>query len=236
MSRFALLVLTSILFLGGCLGSRMASELDTMGFEWVPIEGGAYEVGDTFESENDDALPVHTVLVEDFEISRYETTFAQYDWFARQTGRALPLPDIEDRGNQAVGGVTWAEAMAFCEYIGGRLPTEVEWEYAAAGGSEKQLYPGTDDESKVNEYVRHRQNSVAFSFPVGTKKPNFFGLYDMGGNVAEWVDDYYEKYPEPGEEPVYNDFEVSDMRVARGGSFANESGISRTYWRAGTLN
>jgi len=219
----------------GCLGSRKMAELESTGFEWVPIQGGAFVVGDTFERVNPDAIPVHTVEVESFEISKYETTFEQYDWFARATGRPLPMPERTDRGSRAVGEVSWDDAQAFCAYIGGRLPTEVEWEYAAAGGKEKQLYPGTDDEDERDAYVRHRENSLAEPFYVGRKQPNAFGLHDMGGNVAEWVSDYYERYPEPGTEPVYHDLEQFDMRIARGGSFASEPVIARTYWRAGTL-
>lgn len=70
---------------------------------------------------------------------------------------------------------------------------------------------------------------------MGQKEPNLFGLFDMSGNVAEWVDAYYEKYPEPGMLPIYNNNFERDMRLARGGSITSEVLLTRTYWRAGTL-
>ena len=230
-----LLMVFASLVASGCAGSRMASELSSTGFEWVQIQGGPFMMGDTFENENEDALPVHQVFVADFEMSKYETTFDQYDWFARATGRPLPMPEMTDRGSRAVGGVRWEDARAFCEFIGGRLPTEIEWEYAAAGGSAKQLFPGTNDEDDLDRFVRHRANSLAEPFYVGRKQPNLFGLHEMGGNVAEWVAGYYERYPETGETPIWQDLDQFDMRIARGGSFASEPYVARTYWRAGTL-
>jgi hypothetical protein len=71
----------------------------------------------------------------------------------------------------------------------------------------------------MDEYVRHRVNSLAENFPVATKKPNAFGLFDMGGNVAEWIAEYYEFYPEPGEDPVWIDLSTRELRLARGGAY-----------------
>lgn len=206
-----------------------------MGYEWVPLDGGVFLMGDSFEFENEDALPVHEVEIAPFEMARYETTFEQYDWFAKRTGRELPVPEEPLRGNRAVGNVSWDNAVAFCETIGGRLPTEQEWEYAAAGGSAKQLFPGTNDPDDVDRFIRYMENSIARSFPVGTKEPNLFGLYDMGGNVAEWVNEYYAYYPEPGQEPEWQDMEVFSMRLARGGSYASSLVLTQTFWRAGTV-
>jgi len=224
-----------LLFASGCASVRVPEEFRTIGFEWVYLEGGPYLMGDSFEEEDADAMPVHGVRIQPFYISRYETTLDQYDLFAKKTGRASVLPDETNRGTRAAGNMVWEDALAFCEFMGGRLPTEQEWEYAAAGGSTKQLYPGTDDEAQMEDFVRYRENSMAESFPVGRKKPNAFGLYDMGGNVAEWIGEYYEFYPEPGQDPEWINLDTRELRLARGGGYSAERHVARTYWRAGTL-
>lgn len=224
-----------LLLFAGCSSIRVPGNMAAIGFEWVYMEGGPFLMGDTFDEEVADALPLHGVRIQPFYISRYETTLDQYDVFARETGRETVLPDESNRGTRAAGDMSWEDALAFCEYMGGRLPTEQEWEYAASGGMPKQFYPGTDNEEEADDYVRHRTNSLAESFPVGRKKPNRFGLYDMGGNVAEWIGDFYEFYPEPGEDPTWINLNERDLRLARGGGFSAELHVARTYWRAGTL-
>lgn len=232
--RFTLSLLLLATVLIGCTSVRVPAEMASIGFEWVYIEGGPYLMGDLAEN-NQDALPLHGVRIESFYISRYETTLEQYDLFAQKTGRDTVLPDQVSRGRHAAGNLSWEDGVAFCEYMGGRLPTEQEWEYAAAGGAAKQIYPGTNDPDEVDDFVRHRVNSMAESFPVGRKKPNLFGLYDMGGNVAEWIGDFYEFYPEPGEDPEWIDLNQRELRLARGGGYSAEVYVSQTYWRAGTL-
>lgn len=224
-----------LLVSSGCTGSRMAAELTDLGYEWVPIPGGTYMMGDTWEGTNPDAIPAHPVSVPDLDVSRYETTVAQYDWFTARTGRPMWQPDNPDRGARAISEVVWQEGVDFCTYIGGRLPTEQEWEYLAAGGPDKQKFPGTDNAEEVEDYARYRENALAEAFVVGSREPNRFGLFDMGGNVAEWISAYYEKYPAPGQEPIWHDLETFDMRLVRGGGFSSELAVTATYWRAGTL-
>jgi sulfatase modifying factor 1 len=228
--------LALIVLLTGCASTRTVSEYDPDHISWVEIKGGKFIMGDTFERSNDDALPVHTVQISSFKLSRYETSFEQYDRFARQQGLPLPMPDDSSRGRRAVSDVSWSEAMDFCASVGGRLPSESEWEYAAAGGPAKHMYAGTSDTMQVSLYVNHRENSDGVALPVGSKMPNLFGLYDMSGNVGEWIDEYYQSYPENGEEPVIADKAIYDLRIIRGGGIYSEEAVTRTYWRAGTLN
>jgi len=219
----------------GCSARRHASRARSVGIEWVRIPGGPFVMGDTFEDSNTDALPVHRVEIAAFDLLRYEVTFRQYDAFARDTGRPLPDAAGTNRGDQAVVEVDWDEAAAFCAWLGARLPSEREWEFAAAGGAEKQLFPGTSNPDSVDAYVRHRSTAVGMPGVVGRRLPNRFGLYDMGGNVAEWIGAFYQYYPEDGATPDWVDLGDRGIRIVRGGSFSMEPEVARTYWRAGTL-
>jgi len=196
------------------------------------VKGSTFLLGDVINGENEDALPVHEAEVEDFYISAYETTFRQYDYFARQTGRPLPDDEGYGRKNRAVINVTWDEAKAFCNYFGYRLPTEIEWEYAAREAGKPILYSGTNSPDSLKFYAFTGDDDLIFSLPVGQKRPNSLGLYDMSGNVFEWIGDYYQMYQYPDK---YHLNEEDAVRIIRGGSFREEVFTTRTYHRAGTL-
>jgi sulfatase modifying factor 1 len=221
--------------ISGCAGLKESRRAEAIGIEWVSIAGARFVQGDTFLIENPDALPLHEVTLADFKITRYETTYAQYDAFAKETVRPQPAAVNGLRGDRAVTGVDWQDAIDFCAWLGARLPSEGEWEYAAAGGVDKQLWAGTNDEFDVDEYVWHRTNSSFGPEVVGRKLPNRFGLYDMSGNVSEWIGNYYQYYPEEGEEPAKYDLETFGIRILRGGDYTMDLEVTRTYWRAGTL-
>ena len=229
-TRFLLL---SILLLPGCFLARKTSSMAPP--EMVVVSGGSFRMGDIFEEENEDAIPVHEVMLPTFQMSRYEITYAQYDVFALETGRALPDDNGYGRGDRAVANVSWEDAVAYCAHYGYRLPTEVEWEYAARSGGKAHRFAGTDSLNAVDRYVRHIDNSMLHSFNVGSKEPNELGLYDMSGNVYEWIGDYYEFYPSEGDEPQYKDLSISSMRILRGGSFKTPPNLTQTFWRSGTL-
>lgn len=192
-------------------------------------------MGDIYGDDNPDATPVHTVTLPDFRIGKFEVTYEEFDAFARRTNRSLPRADPLDRGRRAVVYVNWDEAKAFCEFHGWRLPTEHEWEYAARSGGQKARFAGTNDIDSLNHYARTTGNSMHRSFPVGTKKPNAIGLYDMSGNVYEWIGDYYQFYPEKGKDPKWDDLEKRKIRIIRGASFKMNKVYAATYWRAGML-
>ena len=192
-------------------------------------------MGDTFENANEDALPTHEVKVKSFELSRFETSFEQYDAFARARGLPRPMPDDGNRGRRAVSDLSWAEAIEFCASFDARLPSEQEWEFAASAGLTKQLYAGTSDSLELDLYGSYRENSEGEAYAVGAKRPNALGLFDMSGNVGEWIGEYYQKYPENGDDPIIADTTVYDLRIIRGGSVWAGELIARTYWRTGTL-
>ena len=138
-----------------------------------------------------DEMPVHTVTIrKGFWLARTEVTNAQYEKRMKRTQRADGAG-----GEHPAIGMDYSEAKEYCAAIGGRLPIEAEWEYAARAGSPERYY---DTLADVAWYER---NSGGGSHPVAQKAPNAFGLYDMLGNVYEWVlDRYYNQYDDTTEE------------------------------------
>ena len=203
--------------------------------EMVFLNGGTFTMGDIYGDGNSDAKPTHTVTLADFKMGKYEVTYRQYDAFAKQTDRRLPKADSLGRGNRAVVNLSWKEAQAFCNYHGWRLPTEQEWEYAARGGGQKSRFAGTNSIDSLNSFARTDDNSIHLSFEGGTKAPNKAGLYDMSGNVYEWIGGYYQFYPKNNTEPQWENLQKRGIRIIRGGSFKEPPKIAATYWRVGIL-
>ncbi len=204
--------------------------------EVVPVKGGCFKMG----NENGTPLekPVHEVCLKDFDIDKYEVTQAQYQTV------------MEDNPSQMVGAdrpvenVTWFEADKYCSKVNRRLPTEAEWEYAARGNTDTQFYWGNtvkgteanfcDVNCSLNIRVTSVDDGYAKTAPVGKFPPNPLGLHDMAGNVAEWVNDwwdpnYYRNSPKDnpqGPRPL-------DHKVIRGGGWHNTAGFIRTSHRTG---
>ena len=230
-----LLLVLSIVAAGCTLFKpSLKSQLAPMEMTFVP--GGTFIMGDVFEEENDDSLPLHEVTLDDYYIGTYEVTYQQFDTFAELTDRSRPRDDGRGRGNRAVIYVDWYDAVDFCRAYGYRLPTEQEWEYAARSGGLNQLFSGTSDPDSLTHYARYSDNSGAYTFDVGTKRPNDLGLYDMSGNVSEFVGDYYPFFKTDPDSIEYYPLDERGMRVIRGGSFNSvPANVLRTYWRVGVL-
>ena len=204
---------------------------DTM----VWIEGGTFSMGS--EDGDDDEKPAHQVRVSGFYMDRTEVTNKQYDACV-QAGKCLPahyddssayivwkggkwkkgIVRQEFRGpRQPVVAVAWEQAKTYCRWRGGRLPTEAEWECACKMGQTMEYYW---DCNSNNEYAWYSENSDNRTHPVGQKKPNNLGLYDMSGNVWEWCSDWYGKsyyQDSPSNNPQGPD--SGDRRVLRGGAW-----------------
>lgn len=192
------------------------------GVEFVRIPAGEFAMGS--DEEDDDARPVHRVRVASFSISRCEVTREQYARFLKAASRPEPPHWKDDRFNapgQPVLAVTYDEALAFCRWAGGRLPTEAEWEYAARG-TDGRRYPWGNEEPDKSRAVFHLD--VGFggtrdtgSVPAGASP---FGVLDMAGNLFEWCADWYDGgyySRSPRENPAGPS--SGELRVIRGGAW-----------------
>ena len=222
------------------LAEQLASQM-------VFVEGGTFTMGQTIvaptkqhstrevsdrdddDSPRTDELPAHEVTVSDFYISKCEIT--QEQWVAVMGEN----PSYFEGENLPVESMTWNDIQAFLAKLNMltgenyRLPTEAEWEYAARGGNKSRgyRYSGSDD---VDEVAWYGENSPEMICPVGGKKPNELGLYDMSGNAFEWVFDWYGAYsadakvnPKGPSSGTYH--------VLRGGSWKHSSNGCRVSFR-----
>ncbi|MDR0294856.1 MAG: formylglycine-generating enzyme family protein [Prevotellaceae bacterium] len=174
----------------------------------VYVEGGTFMMGCTTEQESDcfdNEKPAHQVSVSSFNISKYVVTQRQWNEVMRTTLRqqrdlANPSWDLISEGDDyPMYYVSWEEVQQFIaklNYMTGnfyRLPTEAEWEYAARGGNKSTdyKYAGSNIEEEVAWLDINSSNRM---HPVGGKRPNELGLYDMSGNVWEWCYDWFGSY------------------------------------------
>jgi formylglycine-generating enzyme required for sulfatase activity len=193
--------------------------LTDQGMVFVRICPGTFMMGspDSDLRANPDERPAHQVTLSDeYWIGRYEVTEEQYGRI-----RAKPLPMEVD----------WNAADRFCKQHGWRLPTEAEWEYAARAGT-KTAWSFGDGEKALGDYAWFGED---FSFgrlhQGGNRKPNPWGLYDMHGNVWEWVADWYEERYKPGLQTDPKGPPNGRAHVLRGGGFFNDSKYVRSAIR-----
>ncbi len=220
----------------------------------VLVKAGTFTMGSPEdEADRDDDEVQHEVtLSKDFYISKYEVTNAQYAKFLNAKGNqeeegvtwlAIDSEQIEKDGevfkakegkeNYPVMLVSWYGAKAYCEWVGGQLPTEAQWEYAARGGHKATtpptLYAGSNI---IDDVAWYDQNSEGATHIVGAKNANELGLHDMTGNVYEWCNDWYGAYPTDAvTDPVGAD--TGTYRVVRGGSWYGLAEYGRVANRGG---
>jgi formylglycine-generating enzyme len=187
--------------------------------EFVDIPAGTFTMGSpsSEKGRKEDEIQ-HQVTLSAFKMSKCTVTFEQYDLFCEATGRTKPR--ARKRGNLPVSQVTWYDAAAFAEWMGCRLPTEAEWEYATRANTTTPFYTGdclSSEQANFNgkePYTNCKKSeNRGRPLPVGSFPPNAFGLYDMHGNILEWCNDWYGEYdiedtlnpkgPETGENKVY---------------------------------
>ena len=190
------------------------------GMEFVYVPEGCFQMGSTdYENEQ----PVHKVCLDGFLMGKYEVMQAQW-----KTVMGDNPSSLRENVNNPVENVSWDDAQLFLRKLNAkigesliqfRLPSEAEWEYACRAGSQT-AYSFGESALALGEYAWYSENSEHTHHPVGQKKPNNFGIYDMHGNVKEWcADDYYENYnnaPQDGS-PRKDEFHQNTSRILRGG-------------------
>jgi len=159
------------------------------------VPPGKFIMGSTKSEGTDFSQPQHDVAIaQPFAVGKFELTFDEWD-HCYAAGGCLWVSDGNlGRGGKPVMALTWDEAKQYVSWLSKlthkpyRLLTETEWEYAARAGT-RTVYSFGDDESALGDYAWYLANSASGPRPVGTKKPNAFGLYDVHGNVGELVED-----------------------------------------------
>ncbi len=183
------------------------------GIEFVFVKGGCFQMWDAGDESRDEGRS--RVCVDDFYIGRYEVT--QRQWKEVMGNNPSIFKDCGD--NCPVEGVNWDEAKEFTQILSKqtgkayRLPYEAEWEYAARNRGKDEKWAGTSDEKELPDYAWYEVNSGKRPHPAGQKRPNGLGIYDMSGNVWEWMENKYFKEDKWG---------AWEYCVLRGGS-SNES-------------
>jgi formylglycine-generating enzyme required for sulfatase activity len=220
--------------------------------DWVTILGGTFMMGSAEGVGDHDEHPQHEVTVQTFKMSKTEVTVAQYGicvdaGICREPIGGNDWENWENRsesgrGNHPVNPVDWHQAREFAEWLGGRLPSEAEWEYASRSGGRDIIYPWGDEdatcERAVNstdengDYCGNGRTMEVCSRPLGNTTQ---GLCDMAGNVFEWVEDdwHYSYSGAPSNGQAWIDNPRSDRRVFRGGSWYLDPGRCRCAARYG---
>jgi len=209
------------------------------GPKMVKLPAATFMMGSVGTSNNFDEGPRHKVRVPKFSISKHEITFADYDRFARATGRRLPHDQGWGRGNRPVVNVNWGDAVAYAEWISRqtgkdyRLPSEAQWEFAARAGSDGAYWwGGKTAKGKSSCFDCGSEWDNQRTAKVGSFAANAFGLHDTSGNVQEWIDDCYHRgykgAPTDGSARVTPE---CSQRVVRGGSYTSPQDSLRTARR-----
>ena len=230
------------------------------GITWISIPFGNFTMGSlsTDPYAQTDEQPQHTVYLDAYQISKYEITNSQYkafmdaggytnssywttDGWTWRTTNSITEPYYWTAGtynsgtafpNHPVVGVSWYEAYAFCNWAGGHLPTEAQWEKAARY-TDARYYPWGNawDGANCNSYDNTPPDTFTYSSPVGffSTGQSYYGVYDMAGNVWEWCNDWYGSayYSDPGANTNPAGPTTGTYRVLRGGSFGNFDGSCR---------
>ena len=236
-------------------------------FEMVPIPGGSFVMGspDSEPSRKPDEGPQHKVTISPFWMEKCEVTWNEFELFMypemKKFGDAPGAKEIADAvthptkpyvemsfgmGKDGFPAISMTQhaANTYCKWLSAktgqfyRLPTEAEWEYACRAGT-TTAYSFGDDASKLGEYAWDAENSDSKYHKVGEKKPNPWGLYDMHGNVAEWVlDQYvadgYGKFPAEGVTDPWVKATKPYPHAVRGGSWQDDPDMLRSAARRGS--
>lgn len=202
-------------------------------FKMIRVEGGTFMMGASgkcLEESREDEVPVHEVTLSDYYIGEFPVTRAL--WYRVMGGRE------PQEGNIPIGKVNWFDCHKFIRKLNKLtesryyffLPTEAQWEFAARGGIKSQgyKYAGSDN---LDEVAWYADNSGKAKHPVGQKKPNELGIFDMTGNISEWCEDEWDVYSEDSQ--VNPEIEPEGAnKVFRGGNSSSVPAICRVSNRS----
>ncbi len=222
---------------------------NSIGMKFVGISAGSFYMGSCKSDADDDyEFPRHKVHIsKGFQMGMYEVTLGQFKQFIAGACRDDLLNNLFMQYNShgdsaAVTEISWHDAQTFIHWLnakeGGkhyRLPTEAEWEYAAKVGKNTN-YSWGNNESLAGDYAWYCQNACDvgenYAHAVGSKKPNAWGLYDMHGNVWEWIQDWYDmNYYHHGSMTDPCGSSSGRSRVMRGGSWVGSTWFLRSSFR-----
>jgi len=237
--RISSAALALLLALSGCqLGPPPRAEAPEM----ADIPAGRFVMGAPPDADAQQGKPRHEVRIRAFRLAKTLVTFAQYDRFARATGRPLPQDDGLGRGRNPVVNVSRADMLAYIGWLnresgrtGFRLVTEAEWEYAARAGTTTAFYWGDEPDTRYSN-IRGTDSFDRWEFisPVASFPPNPWQLYDMAGNVWEMTADCL--YPDYAGAPADGSARTRPgctRFVVRGGDFSSSRRGQRPTARAG---
>ena len=204
---------------------------NSIGMELVRIPAGEFMMGS--DSDRPDEKPAHKVVIsQPFYLGKYEVTQAQW-----QEVMGTNPSHFKGDPNRPVERVSWKMVQEFISKLNAReghnlyrLPTEAEWEYAARAGSTTKYYFG-DEDALLEQYAWYNKNDKGTTHPVGELKPNVWGLYDMMGNVWEWVQDWRGPYA-AGQQVDPQGPATGNARGYRGGGWGYPSVRCRVAFRS----
>ena len=203
-----------------------------LAFKMIEVVGDSFKMGGSDGEALNREKPIHEVSVQSFYIGEFPVT--QELWQAVMNNNPSNFKELK----RPVEQVSWNDTQDFLKKLNEvtgkdyRLPTEAEWEFAARGGihSEEYIYAGSDRLTEVGWY---RENSGRETHPVGKKSANELGIYDMSGNVWEWVEDqWHDDYQDaPTDGSAWVDADQGAYRVCRGGSWLRNARYCRVSFR-----
>ncbi|MHC4755232.1 MAG: formylglycine-generating enzyme family protein, partial [Planctomycetota bacterium] len=230
--------------------------VNSIGMKFTRIEPGTFTMGvgktplpvelthqrGTQPEGDFDETPNHTVeITKPFYVGIHEVTNYQYELFDSEHKKLRGKDEgLSKEDDEAVINVNWYEAQAYCEWLSDkeglpyRLPTEAEWEYACRAGTTTPYHTGNTVPDSFRKNATMAVKAKHVPLHVGKISPNFWGIYDMHGNVEEWCNDWYGPYKKDRQvDPV--GYVSGDFKVTRGGSHATDVYYLRSANRLGTV-
>lgn len=202
------------------------------------IKGGEFIMGKDSDT-NADYSPAHKVKIDSFYMDIHEVTNSEYYEFCKNTKHKLPeFWGIEkyrsglNYSDYPVIGVSKKDAEAYAKYVGKRLPTEAEWEYAARGGLVDKNYSNGDEFVSCIDLNKIFKDDIRHPYKIMSGNPNNYGLYDMSGNAREWVNDFYDiNYYKNSPSDNPKGAKTGRLTVVRGGGWKSGTGCKQVHIR-----